>query len=290
MNRPVAQNHLSQLAELLVWMDEQPSRRSLAPESRTPEGLWWEVLAGEDEQAWVWLESGRVQGYASLVPFWDGAALEGPVIRDGDGEALLEHLIKKARRQGYPNLYAFPEISNNYAKKLLEAKGFAAEHTTYFYSIPRTDLSFPPPKGFKIKLAEPVDAAVYRDIYSRSDENWSLRLSWSDEELRQHFIGSECDLLVAYKVTGRDDQAVGMVELEFEDTAAEVAYIGVVPEARGKGIGRALLGAAAERAFANPHVASLRVRAHDHEKSAQELYKRLGFKGSEAVVTYALEF
>lgn len=32
------------------------------PLKRTPEGLWWEVLAGEDEKAWVWLEEGRVQG------------------------------------------------------------------------------------------------------------------------------------------------------------------------------------------------------------------------------------
>ena len=285
MNRPVAQSHLSQLAELFVWMDEQPERRSLAPEARTPEGLWWEVLAGEDEQAWVWLESGKVQGYASLVPFWDGAALEGPVIRDGDGEALLEHLIKKARAEGFPTLYAFPEASNKYARKLLEARGFAPEHTTYFYSIGRSDLTYPVPKGYKIKFVEPVDAALYRDIYSRSGDNWSLRLHWDDDELRQHFIGSDCDLLMAYK----GDEAVGMAELEFEDGAAEVAYIGVVPEARGKGVGRALLGAAAEHAFAHPEVRTLRVRAHDHEKAAQELYKRLGFTGCEAVVTYALE-
>ncbi len=102
MNRPVAQTHLSQLAELLSWMDEAPERRSLAPEARTPEGLWWEVLAGEDEKAWVWLEAGRVQGYGALVPFWDGAALEGPIIRAGDGQALLEHLVKKARQEGFP--------------------------------------------------------------------------------------------------------------------------------------------------------------------------------------------
>ncbi|MDX2004249.1 MAG: GNAT family N-acetyltransferase [Meiothermus sp.] len=285
MNRPVAQSHLSQLAELFVWMDEQPERRSLAPEARTPEGLWWEVMAGEEDQAWVWLEGGRVQGYASLVPFWDGAALEGPVVRGGDGGALLEHLIKEARAEGYPTLYAFPEASNKYARQLLEAKGFSPEHTTYFYSIPRSDLAYPVPKGYRIKFAEPVNPEAYRDIYSRSSDNRSLRLGWDDDALRQHFVGSDCDLLMAFK--GKD--AVGMAEIEFEDGAAEVAYIGVVPEARGKGVGRALLGAAAEHAFAHPEVSTLRVRAHDHEKAAQELYKRLGFTGNEAVVTYALE-
>ncbi|MCX7783830.1 MAG: GNAT family N-acetyltransferase [Meiothermus sp.] len=287
MNRPVAQTHLSQLAELLSWMDEAPERRSLAPEARTPEGLWWEVLAGEDEKAWVWLEAGRVQGYGALVPFWDGAALEGPIIRAGDGKALLEHLVKKARQEGYPTLYAFPEANNHYARRLLEQVGFSAEHTTYFYAIGRTDLSYPVPQGFKIELAEPCDPVVYRNLYSRADDGWSLRLHWTDEELRQHFLGAEVELFMAYLTD--NGEPVGMAELELDDTQAEIAYIGVVPEARGKGLGRALLGAAAERAFSNPQIETLKVRAHDHEKAAQVLYKRLGFGLTSAVVTYALE-
>jgi len=288
MNRPVAQTHLSQLAELLTWMDADPERRSLAPEARTPEGLWWEVLAGESEKACVWLEAGRVQGYGALVPFWDGAALEGPIIRVGDGKALLEHLVKKARREGFPTLYAFPEASNHHARKLLEQVGFSAEHTTYFYAIDRIDLSYPLPPGFRIGLAEPCDPQVYRNLYSRAEDGWSLRLRWTDEELRQHFVGSEVELLMAFQ-TSNNGEPVGMAELELDATQATIAYLGVVPEARGKGLGRALLGAAAEWAFNNPQIQTLRVRAHDHEKAAQGLYKRLGFRPTGAVMTYALE-
>lgn len=284
MNRPVAQTHLSQLAELFTWMDQAPERRSLAPEARTPEGLWWEVLAG-DEKAWVSLENGLVQGYASLVPFWDGAALEGPVIRDGDGEALLEFLVRRARLEGYPNLYAFPEASNQSGQKLLESLGFAAEHTTYFFEIGRSDLSYPIPKGFRIVHERHCDPQVYRDLYSRAEDGWSLRLSWNDEELQQHFNTEATELFIAYK----NKEPVGLAELELDDTSAEIAYVGVVPEARGKGLGRALLGTAAHCAFHDPLIQTLRVRAHDHEKAAQELYKRLGFKPSEAVMTYALE-
>jgi ribosomal protein S18 acetylase RimI-like enzyme len=128
---------------------------------------------------------------------------------------------------------------------------------------------------------------VYRDLYSRVEDGWSLRLHWTDEELRQHFIGSEVELFMAYADT--TGEPVGLAELELDDTQAEIAYIGVVPEARGKGLGRALLGAAAEWAFSNPLVERLQVRAHDHEKAAQALYKRLGFQQTSAVVTYALE-
>lgn len=284
MNRPVAQTHLSQLAELFTWMDQAPERRLLAPEARTPEGLWWEVLAG-DEKAWVSLENGSVQGYGSLIPFWDGAALEGPVIRGGDGKALLEHLIRRARLEGYANVYAFPEAANKEARRLLESLGFAAEHTTYFFETGRQDLSFPTPKGFRIQHERHCNAEVYRDLYSRAEDGWSLRLSWNDEELWEHFNTEACELFMAYK----DDTPVGMAELEQGDTVAEVAYVGVVPEARGKGLGRALLGAAVQWAFSDPLVQTVRVRAHDHEKPAQELYKHLGFKPAETVMTYALE-
>jgi len=287
MNRPVAQTHLSQLAELLCWMDEAPERRSLAPEARTPEGLWWEILAGEGEKAWVWIEAGRVQGYGALVPFWEGAALEGPIIRGGDGKALLEHLVRKARQNGFSSLYAFPEASNRQARALLEQVGFSAEHTTYFYAIDRTDLSYPVPAGYKIERAKPCDPQAYRDLYSRAEDGWSLRLRWTDEELRQHFMGTEVELFMAY--SAETGEPVGMVELELDDTQAEIAYLGVIPEARGQGLGRALLGIAAEWAFSNPQIERLQVRAHDHEKAAQALYKRLGFQPTSAVVTYALE-
>ncbi len=286
MNRPLAQSHLSQLAELLAWMDEDPARQALAPEARTPEGLWWELLAGEGERAWVWLEQGRVLGYGALVSFWEGAALEGPILRSGDGGALLAHLVRKARQEGYPTLYAFPEARNQTLRGLLEAAGFSAEHTTYFYSIGRTYLAYPAPLGFKIGLAEPCDPQVYRELYSRAEDGWSLRLSWTDEELRQHFLGGEIELFLAYDPAGKP---VGLAELELDDSKAEIAYLGVVPEARGRGVGRALLGAAAERAFSDPQIQTLQVRAHDHEKSAQALYERLGFRQESAVVTYALE-
>lgn len=285
MTRPVAQSHLSQLAELFAWMDQRPERRSLAPESRTPEGLWWEVLAGEEDKAWVSLSDGKIEGYAAMFPFWEGAALEGPVVREGDAKPLLIHLIRKAKSEGYPTLYAFPEAANSHARQLLESLGFAPQHTTYFFSIPPTNLAFPVPKGYAIRLDEPCDPRMYRDIFSRADEGWSMRLSWNDEELEEHFASGDVELFVAYQ----GDEPVGLAELEIGDYDAEIAYIGVVPEHRSKGLGRALLGVAAERAFSDPGVQFLRVRAHDHEKEAQKLYKRLGFEQKETVVTYALE-
>ncbi len=285
MTRPVAQTHLSQLSELFSWMDEKPERKSLAPEARTPEGLWWEVMAGEDDHAWVNVEDGKVLGYAAMFPFWEGVAVEGPVVRGGDGKDLLARAVRTAKAKGHEVVYAFPEMSNKDSRQLLESEGFEAQHATLFYSIGKTDLSFDPPDGYDIRLCKKCDAKVYRELFAKSEENWSLRLSWSDEELDEHFMDANCKLFFAY----RGDVAVGMAELEMGDFEAEVAYIGVVPEHRSKGLGRALLGACSEWAFTDPAVEVLRVRAHEYEKEAQKLYKKLGFKPKESVVTYALE-
>ncbi|AEB11172.1 GNAT family N-acetyltransferase [Marinithermus hydrothermalis] len=280
MVRPVAQGDLPQILDLLRWMDRDPARRVLVPDARVLEELFWEVEGG-----WVLANGARLEGYAALYPFWEGGALEGPLVRGAGGEALVEALVREAERRGYRVLYAFPAEANAPTRALLERCGFSALHTTYFFVTGPRELGFAPPEGVRLEHVRAVDPEVYRALYRQCEDGWSLRLSWSDAELLAHFAREDVALWIAY----RDQHPVGMVELEVAPQEAEVAYIGVVPEARGSGIGRALLACAARHAFAQAGVTALRVRAHDHEKSAIELYERLGFTLEEAVVTYARE-
>jgi len=75
MIRPVARKDLPGLLRLLRHMDQSPERGVLAPEARDLEGL-----AEELEDGLVLLKEGEeVAGYVGLYPFWDGAALEGPL-------------------------------------------------------------------------------------------------------------------------------------------------------------------------------------------------------------------
>jgi ribosomal protein S18 acetylase RimI-like enzyme len=168
-------------------------------------------------------------------------------------------------------------------RKALEEAGFSLLHLTYFYVKAPEGLDYPPPKGVAIRKGFP-GPGVYRELYRESEEGWALRLRWTDEELREHFQDPGVHLLVAYQ----GETPVGMAEVEVEGDEASVAYIGVVPRARGQGIGRALLSEAAKLAR-KKGARLLRVRAHDHEKEARELYERLGFRLEEAVATYAKE-
>ncbi|ALJ92139.1 GNAT family N-acetyltransferase [Thermus aquaticus] len=279
MIRPVARKDLLGLLELLRHMDESPERGVLAPEARDLEGL-----AEELEDGLVLEREGRVEGYVGLYPFWDGAALEGPLAyRKEDLPALLQAAEARALELGVERLYAFPQEANRPLREVLEAAGYDLLHTTYFFVKNPKGLDYPPPKGVRIKKGFP-GAEVYRELYRESEEGWALRLKWTDEELEEHFAEPHVHLLVAYQ----GEEPVGMAEVEVEGKEASVAYIGVVPKARGQGIGRALLAEAA-RLAEKKGARLLRVRAHDHETGALELYRNLGFSLEEAVATYAKE-
>lgn len=279
MIRPVARQDLPGLLKLLRWMDESPQRGVLAPEARDLEGL-----AEELEDGLVLLRDGEVAGYVGLYAFWDGAALEGPLAyREEDLPPLLQAAEKRANELHLDRLYAFPREENHTLRKVLEEADFGLLHLTYFFVKNPEGLDYPPPEGVVIRRGFP-GPGVYRELYRESEEGWALRLKWTDEELWEHFQDPHVHLLVAY----RGDEPVGMAEVELEDKEASVAYIGVVPKARGQGIGRALLAEAA-RLATKKGATLLRVRAHDHETGALELYRNLDFSLEEAVATYAKE-
>ena len=279
MIRPVTRQDLPGLLDLLRHLDEEGGPRVLAPEARDLEGL-----AEELEDGLVLEREGEVEGYVGLYPFWDGAALEGPLAyREEDLPGLLQAAENRARELGVERLYAFPREENRALRKALEEAGYGLLHLTYFFVKNPKGLDYPPPEGVRIQRGFP-GAQVYRELYRESEEAWALRLKWTDEELEEHFAHPHVHLLVAYQ----GEEPVGMAEVEVEEGEASVAYIGVVPKARGRGIGRALLAEAA-RLAEKKGARLLRVRAHDHETGALELYRNLGFSLEEAVATYAKE-
>ncbi len=279
MVRPLRPEDLEGLLELLLWMDVERSRRVLAPDARNLEELRWAA-----DEGWVLERDGVIVGYAALYPFRQGGALEGPLVREGSSGPLLKRADTEAAGRGWQTLYAFPHEQNQPLREDLEDAGYAPLHTSYYFSSPPRDLAYPPPTGVEIHRVENLDPDVYCSLYRNSEDAWSLRLSWTPLELIEHFNRPDVHLWYAFL----EGQPVGLVELETGPDGADVSYLGVVPAARGRGIGRALLARAAAHAFTSG-APQLRVRAHDHEKEAIALYQRLGFNQTGAIVTYAKE-
>ncbi len=194
MIRPVARKDLPGLLELLRHMDQSPERGVLAPEARDLEGL-----AEELEDGLVLLEGEAVVGYVGLYPFWDGAALEGPLAyRKEDLPPLLKAAEERAKELGVERLYAFPREENHALREVLEGAGYDLLHLTYFFVKNPEGLDYPTPEGVRIQRGFP-GPEVYRELYRESEEGWALRLKWTDEELQEHFQHPAVHLLVAYR-------------------------------------------------------------------------------------------
>ena len=99
----------------------------------------------------------------------------------------------------------------------------------------------------------------------------------AEEALRSHQAGSPFRpaLWKLYRVSGRDVGVVLMAPHE-DQSAWELVYMGVVPEARGRGYGRAMLVAALQEARA-AKVENFFLSVDRRNHYARHLYQRLGF-------------
>lgn len=116
----------------------------------------------------------------------------------------------------------------------------------------------------------------YRYLIDRVGRQWhwvnGLRLS--DDVLDARLAEAQRDIRVLYL----DGSPAGMFEVApHEGNLAEIVYVGLMPHATGRGLGRFLLGAAIESAWAlRPEAVILQTCTLDHP-AALPLYQKLGF-------------
>lgn len=83
---------------------------------------------------------------------------------------------------------------------------------------------------------------------------WSTRLTWPDAQWARHFEDPHHELWLAWRHEG----PIGFAELLGQDidgkcgSEVEIAYLGLLPQFRGEGLGRQLLWAVADAAWEMP--------------------------------------
>lgn len=292
--RSLTDHDLPGLLELLKRQDEEPEHRAMSPEGRSEEELSLELSSTDpfnEILPLVMEEDGRIKAYVSLCRYEGETFLEGPLMADEltpeDIRPLLERVIAEARIRELSFLEAFIEDRNERAQAALALMGFAPFRTTYIYEMAREEMPrVAEHPGVRFEVPSAVDTTMYRDLYRETNDAWTSRLAWSDEELEARFQDPRVQLMIAYQ----GDRVVGHLELEFlEDGIAEIAYFGVLPDVRGQGLGRALLSQGVARAFANDEVELVLARAHDDERPACHAVEQVGFKLAHGVIAFTLE-
>jgi ribosomal protein S18 acetylase RimI-like enzyme len=136
-------------------------------------------------------------------------------------------------------------------------------------------------------LAVPIFDA-YRQFYKKKSD-----LKGAREFLKRRLKDRESVLFVAFMAGGRNPKPVGLVHLypTFSSLTLRRQWIlsdlFVVPEARRKGVGEALMNRARKLAEETDADALLLETATDNF-TAQRLYERLGYRRDEVFYRYAL--
>jgi ribosomal protein S18 acetylase RimI-like enzyme len=152
--------------------------------------------------------------------------------------------------------------------------------TRTYLQLPRPGDFRPPRGGVGGLSAAPVPdptPALYRQLYRTVGEpyHWRDRWAWTDEEIRAHLARPEITLYVARG----GDTIHGWYELRRvpEDGSVEIAYLGLVPDALGRGLGKHLLSCAVRDAWAQgPSRVWLHTCTLDHPHALPN-YRARGF-------------
>lgn len=135
-----------------------------------------------------------------------------------------------------------------------------------------------------VRMLGPADATLYRSLRLRALREHPDAFTSSYAEERERPVEAAAQRLANHAFWGayRHAELWGMVGLEREPRArnrhkASVMGMYVAPEARGQGVGRALLDALLRHARANG-VESLVLTVTEGNTAAQRLYEAVGFR------------
>ena len=106
----------------------------------------------------------------------------------------------------------------------------------------------PLPAGFSIEHAHPCPIPFFRYLYAEvgRDYRWRDRLTWSDEQCAAHLADPNVSIWVLYG----GGAPAGYFELNKQrDGSIEITLFGLMHDFIGRGLGKAMLSAAAECAW-----------------------------------------
>lgn len=128
----------------------------------------------------------------------------------------------------------------------------------------------------RIECVEECPASFHRYLYAEVGRayHWVDRLAWTDEETRAHLASPTVALWVLYF----SGSPAGYFELKrHEDDSVEIAYFGLLPEFKRRGLGKHLLSEACRQAWSG---GARRVWLHTctlDDAAALPNYKARGF-------------
>jgi len=205
---------------------------------------WWKPVVLPDD-SWVLLDGGRIEA-AGWILVRDGNAWQHGLVRPasrrrGFGTRLLELAESRSRERGVSRLEADALGADRAAEALFRSRGYEPVHRYLELSL---ELTEPPgrfePAGIRIEPFRVEDARVFhRTIDDAFADNWDFVSTPFEQWYEQRVVNDD----MSYSFLAREGDAVaGAIRCDADRRGVGwVGALGVLPEWRGRGVGRALL-------------------------------------------------
>jgi mycothiol synthase len=204
----------------------------------------------------------------------------------GLGTALAERLETRARERGLAFVHQQVARRNTAARALLDARGYRLQHSMAGLRLPDTEVGrLPGPEG--VRPYDPArDDAAEQALMETALAGGIARLP-PPEALE----AANPDRTLWFVADAPEGALAGAIRSELRPSGFITGYItqvAIAPEHRGRGIGSALIGAAARELVARGAV-TIRLHVRSSNPDALRLYERLGFSGGWEVDEVRLE-
>jgi ribosomal protein S18 acetylase RimI-like enzyme len=210
------------------------------------------------------------------------------VMRRSLDAGAMDEAIAWCREQRIECLYYLSEAEDSAALRLARDRGFRFVDVRVTYRMPVDPARKEPraPEGAAIRLVEPRDLSSMKKLASRSH---TLSRFWTDGGFSRDACAELYALWFEKSAQGDADsvwiaelggRAVGYYTCHLRpNSVGEIGLVGIDPEAKGHGLGRAL----SERAiawFREKGCKELSVVTQGSNVAAQGLYQSVGFRTS----------
>lgn len=208
-----------------------------------------------------------------LDPALGRAWLRGPLTRDADDAALqvaLIHALEAALPRAVRRFDAFPQVSETALRASYRAAGYRDHMQHHVFCLERPQAPPPWPEAVAAQAtpaAAELAARLHEQLFPDTYLTRTSMLESLDDEHR----------LFAAEVGGTVAGYVYVQDKPLEDEGY-IDFIGVSAEARGRGLGRALLDAAVHWAMVERGRPRVSLTARQDRTPALGLYEAAGFR------------
>ncbi|CAG1019528.1 Streptothricin acetyltransferase [Burkholderiaceae bacterium] len=226
------------------------------------EAAFWAVMEGTEQVGVVGCE---------FDPGLQRAWIRGPLASAAGVLDALRPMVGPTLESALPAIRhfdAFPSADDALLNEWYAAAGYEPQQ---LHRVLRAPIGTPPLTVQGVRRADathvPAMLALHESLFPTA--------YLGEADFRRALGADDRALLVA---CGDDDAPIGYLHLQdnTSDQEAYIDYLGVMPAQRGRGIGRALLDAAAAWGAARGH-GHLALTVREDRPTAYELYRRAGF-------------